>query len=90
MLAGARRLAVMHAERRIKSALLNNILELHDRASNGDARWHSLLFYQVERNLAGEAKSFVQHAFLAPGDLWKHAVFVARYAMLHLAGEERN
>jgi CRISPR-associated protein Csm1 len=89
-LAGARRLAAMHAERQIKSALLNNIVELHDRARNGDARWHSLLFYQIERNLTGEAKSFVRSAFLAPGNLWKHANFIARYAMLHLSGEERN
>lgn len=90
VLAGARRLAAMHAERRIKSALLHNIIELHDRWRKGDARWHSLLFYQVERNLTGDASSFVKRAFLSPGDLWKHADFAVRYAMLHGAGEERN
>jgi len=90
VLAGARRLAAMHVDRQIRSALLHDIIDLHNRWRNGDARWHSLLFYQVERNLTGDAKSFVKHAFLLPGDLWKYADFAARYAMLHLAGEERN
>jgi CRISPR-associated protein Csm1 len=86
----ARRLAEMHKERQIKSALLHNIIELHGRWRDGDARWHSLLFYQVERNLAGEPRNFIRRAFLSPGDLWKHADFAVRYAMLHTAGEERN
>jgi CRISPR-associated protein Csm1 len=88
--AGAGQLAAMHAGRQIKSALLHNIIDLHDRWQKGDERWHSLLFYQLERNLTGEAKSFVRRAFLSPGHLWKHAGFAVRYAMLHTAGEERN
>lgn len=89
-LAGARRLASLYADRKIKSALLHNIVELHDRCRKGDARWHSLLFYQIERNLTGEAKTFIKRAFLSPGDLWKHAGFAVRYAMLCSAGEETN
>jgi hypothetical protein len=86
----ARRLAVMHAERQIKSAMLHNVIELHDRWRKGDARWRSLLFYQVERNLTGAANSFVKRVFLSPGNLWKHADFAVRYAMLRSVGEERN
>lgn len=88
----ARRLAAMHAERQIKMALLHNIniVELHDRWRKGDARWHSLLFYQVERNLTGEARSFIKHAFLSPGNLWENADFTVRYAMLHGTREEEN
>jgi hypothetical protein len=80
----------MYAGRQIKGALLHNVIELHGRWRKGDARWHSLLFYQVERNLTGQAKDFVKRAFLSPGYLWKHADFAVRYAMLHSPGEERN
>ncbi|MGD0778402.1 MAG: hypothetical protein ABSC05_36945 [Candidatus Solibacter sp.] len=90
VLESARALAAMYAGRQIKGALLHNVIELHGRWRKGDARWHSLLFYQVERNLTGQAKDFVKRAFLSPGYLWKHADFAVRYAMLHSAGEERN
>jgi len=86
----ARRLAELHAAGQIKGALLHDIIELHGRWRNGDARWHSLLFYQVERNMSGDAKTFVRRAFLSPGDLWKHADFVVRYAMLHSGEREED
>jgi CRISPR-associated protein Csm1 len=86
----ARNLTEMHTGRQIRSALLYNIIDLHGRWRKGDARWHSLLFYQVERNLAGDAKNFIQQAFLSPGEFWKHADFAVRYTMLRSAGEERN
>ncbi|HXM45355.1 MAG TPA: hypothetical protein VN924_29230 [Bryobacteraceae bacterium] len=86
----ARRLAGLHATGQIKGALLHNIIELHGRWRKGDARWNYLLFYQVERNLAGEARSFVKRAFLSPGDLWKYADFVVRYAMLHSGAGEKE
>jgi CRISPR-associated protein Csm1 len=85
-LACGRDLARLHKDGEIKSALLKNILDLRERCVKGDGRWHSLLFYQVERNLKGEAKSFVRNAFLWPGAHWKHADFVVRYAMLCSAG----
>ncbi len=86
----ARRVAAMHADGKIKSGFLNNIMELHSRWRMNDARWHSLLFYQMERNLTGDAKGFLHHAFLSPGRLWKHADFAVRYAMLRSAGKEEN
>jgi CRISPR-associated protein Csm1 len=86
----AGRLAALYADRQIKSALLHNVLDLYGRWQKGDERWHPLLFYQLERNLTGQAKSFVKQAFLLPGHLWMYAGFAARYAMLHAAGEERN
>jgi len=90
VLAEAGRLAGLHATGQIKGALLHNILELHARWRKGDDRWNYLLFYQVERNLAGEARSFVKRAFLSPGGLWKYADFVVRYAMLHSAAREKE
>lgn len=90
VLDGARSLARLHSESQIRSALLHNLIELHERWQRGDERWHSLLFYQVERNLAGAAKDFVKSAFLSPGNLWKHANFAAQYAMLGSASGERN
>lgn len=90
VLAEAGRLAGLHATGQIKSALLHNILELHARWRKGDDRWNYLLFYQVERNLFGEARSFVKRAFLSPGGLWKYADFVVRYAMLHSAAREKE
>jgi CRISPR-associated protein Csm1 len=83
----ARELAKLHAEENIRSALLHNIVELHNRFLKGDARWHYLLSYQVERNVSGPAKDFLRRSFLAPGAQWKHAGFAARFAMLSTAGE---
>jgi len=88
-LVAARQLADMYAKQRIRSALLEDILKLHERWRKGDERWHSLLFYQIERNLGGEEMSFIRRAFLSPGNLWKHAGFVVRYVMLH-GPEERK
>jgi len=84
----ARQLAELRAAGQIRGALLHDIIELHGRWRKGDARWHSLLFYQVERNLGGDAKTFARRAFLSPGDLWEHADFVVRYAMLHSGEKE--
>jgi len=77
-------LAELHAGRKLRSAVLKDILELHARWKAGDARWHSLLHYQAERNLkeAPEARDFVQRTFLRPGDVWPQADFAVRYAML--------
>ncbi len=86
----ARQLAEFHAAGQIRGALLHDIIELHGRWRKGDARWHSLLFYQVERNMGGDAKTFVRRALLSPGDLWKHADFVVRYAMLRSGEREKN
>jgi CRISPR-associated protein Csm1 len=85
----AGKLAGFHAKRAVRSAMLNDILELHARWQAGDQRWRSLLFYQIERNLkeAREAQDALRRAFLTPGDLWKHADFAARYAMLASGGE---
>jgi len=83
----ARELAKLHAEGGIRSALLHNIVELHNRFLKGDKRWHYLLSYQVERNVGGPAKDFLKRSFLAPGAAWKHAGFAARFAMLSTAGE---
>jgi CRISPR/Cas system CSM-associated protein Csm2 small subunit len=88
VLEGARRLTGMHGEGQIRSAFLHNLMELHCRRNKGDARWHSLLFYQIERNLTGAAKNFVKSAFLSPGNLWKHADFAVRYAMLGFGRKE--
>ena len=90
VLDGARRIAGMHGEGQIRSAFLHDLMELHARRNRGDARWHSLLFYQIERNLTGPAKDFVKTAFLSPGNLWKHADFAVRYAILGSASEGRN
>jgi hypothetical protein len=65
-------------------------MNLRERCDEGDGRWHSLLFYQVERNLTSDARGFVKQAFLAPGNLWKHAAFAVRYAMLRGGREEEN
>jgi CRISPR-associated protein Csm1 len=86
----ARQLAEFHAAGQIRGALLHDIIELHGRWRKGDARWHSLLFYQVERNMGGDAKTFVRRALLSPGDLWKHADFVVRYAMLRSGEREKD
>lgn len=100
----ARKVVAMINAGTIKHSLLHNISELQDRWQRGesgqlgsdarklesDARWHSLLFYQLERNVAGEAKSYLRDAFLSPGHLWKYAGFVARYAMLSTGREERS
>jgi CRISPR-associated protein Csm1 len=90
VLEGAHRLADLHADGQIRSALLHNIMELHSRWRQGDARWHSLLFYQTERNLAGAARDFVRREFLSVGNLWRHANFAVQYAMLSSASAERN
>jgi CRISPR-associated protein Csm1 len=83
-LKAGQKLAEFRSQGKIRSAILQNVLELHERWKNGDARWHSLLYYQVERNLreAREASDFMRRAFLAPDNLWPHADFVVRYAML--------
>jgi CRISPR-associated protein Csm1 len=82
VLARAKQLAEFHAKGQVRSAFLYDIIELHTRFRKGDERWHPLLFYQVKRNLAGQAKNFIQQVFLSPANLWIHADFVARYAML--------
>ncbi len=51
-----RRLSEMHQSGAIKSAILKNIMNLRERCDEGDGRWHSLLFYQVERNLTSDAR----------------------------------
>jgi CRISPR-associated protein Csm1 len=95
-------LAELHAAGKIRSALLHDLIELHGcyqhelhdceergcgrRGEAGDARWHSRLFYQIERNLSGDAKNFATREFLRPGKSWRHTGFIARYAMLR-AGE---
>lgn len=91
----ARELAELVAKGKVKRALLHNIVDLHDcwrgyevGGRERDARWHSLLFYQLERNVDGAAKPFITNAFLSPGALWPHAGFAARYAMLRTAGED--
>jgi CRISPR-associated protein Csm1 len=90
VLEGARRMASLLAEGQIRSALLHNLIELHSRWRRGDARWHSLLFYQTERNLSGAGRDFVKHAFLSPGKLWRYANFAAQYNMLGATSAERN
>ena len=87
-LQGAKELARFHADGAIKSAMLQNVIELHARWKTGDNRWHSLLFYQVQRNMSGQAKDFVFNAFLRPGNLWKFADFAVRYAMLSASAKE--
>lgn len=91
----ARRLAKFHRDGQIRSAMLQNILDLHARWTGGpgresDARWHPLLYYQVERNLQSQAdaRQFLEQAFLTGGLLWKHADFAVRYAMLSSGSEE--
>lgn len=86
----AGRLETYHAKGEIRSAMLQNIVELHARFRAGDARWHSLLFYQAERNLKGEALDFIRNAFINPASSWKHAAFAARYAMLAGRGQEHE
>jgi len=83
-LRAGQKLAELRAHGKIRSAILQNILELHTRWKTGDARWHSLLYYQAERNLreAAEVSRIVQQMFLQPGDVWPHADFAVRYAML--------
>jgi len=80
-LEAGQKLADLRARGRIRNAILQNILELHARWKEGDARWHSLLYYQVERNLreAREASDFVRQSFLGRGALWPHADFAVRY-----------
>ena len=90
VLDGARRMAVLLAEGQIRSALLHNLIELHGRWRRGDARWHSLLFYQTERNLSGAGRDFVKQAFLSPGKLWRHANFAAQYTMLGATSARGN
>jgi CRISPR-associated protein Csm1 len=83
-LQAGRTLADFHARGKIRSAILQNILGLHTRWKAGDARWHSLLYYQVQRSLrdAPDASRMVQQMFLQPGDVWPQADFAVRYAML--------
>lgn len=90
VLDGSRRMAALYAESQIRSALLHNLIELHARWRQGDASWHSLLFYQTERNLTGAAKDFVKHAFLSPGNLWRHANFAVQYTILGATSAERS
>lgn len=90
--AGAQQLARLHAARQVKSSFLHDLAYLHalahplDPKKKANERWHSRLFYQVERNLNGDAKDFARRAFLSPGRLWRHAGFIVRYAMLHSGG----
>ena len=86
----ANRVAELHSSRQIKSALLHDIIDLYERWQRGDPRWHSLLFYQCERNLTPEARRAVAHAFLSPGHLWERADFVVRYAMLRGGAQEEH
>jgi CRISPR-associated protein Csm1 len=88
VLDAASQLAQFHANKQIKSAMLYNILELHHRWLKDDARWHSLLFYQMERNSVGDAKDFIRSKFLSGGFVWKYADFAVRYAMLRSRAEE--
>jgi CRISPR-associated protein Csm1 len=82
------KLAGFHARGQIRSAILQNILDLHGRWKGGDARWHSLLYYQAQRNLKDdESRRFVQQAFLKPGGMWPQADFAVRYAMLAAGAE---
>jgi len=91
-LKAGQKLAELRARGKIRSAILQNILELHTRWRTGDERWHSLLYYQAERNLreATEASRFVQQMLLQPGDGWLHADFAVRYAMLASGAEQRG
>jgi CRISPR-associated protein Csm1 len=86
------KLAQFRAQGKIRGAILQNILELHARWQAGDARWHSLLYYQAQRNLkdAPEASRFVQQVFLQPGHVWPHADFAVRYAMLASGAEQKG
>jgi len=85
-----KQLAQMHAGKQIKSAILRNILDLRERCDKGDERWHSLLFYQVERNLEGNPRDLIKRSFLNPGDLWKSAAFIVRYTILRAGGKEEE
>ena len=80
--ASAQQLAALHGTGKIKSSFLHDLVYLHDRYRSGDERWHSRLFYQMERNLSSQARDFAKSAFVSPGELWEHAGFMARYAML--------
>jgi CRISPR/Cas system-associated protein Cas10 (large subunit of type III CRISPR-Cas system) len=87
--AAAKQLEALHGTGEIKSSFLHDLVYLHaawrrrdEHWKEGDPRWHSRLFYQIERNLGGQARDFARSAFLSPGRLWKHAGFMARYAML--------
>lgn len=86
----ANRVTELHSSRQIKSALLHDIAYLHERWQRGDPRWHSLLFYQFERNLTREARRVMADAFLSPGHLWEHAGFIVRYAMLSGGAQEEH
>jgi len=86
----SKQLAQMHAGKQIKSAILRNILDLRERCDKGDERWHSLLFYQVERNLEGNPRDLIKRSFLNPGDLWKSAAFIVRYTILRAGGKEEE
>jgi len=91
-LEAGRKLGELRARGKLRSAMLQNILELHQRWRQGDGRWHSLLYYQVERNLreSPEAGQWVKSAFLKPGEVWPQADFAVRYAMLAGSGEEKG
>ncbi len=86
------KLAELRARGKIRSAILQNILELHTRWKADDARWHSLLYYQDQRNLrdAPEASRLVQQMFLQPGDAWPYADFAVRYAILASGAEQKG
>jgi CRISPR-associated protein Csm1 len=94
---GAQQLSKLHEAGQVQSAFLHDLANLHelsktpderDRERRRDARWHSRLYYQVHRNLAGEAREFATAALLSPGWLWPRVGFAVRYAMLRRGRED--
>ena len=90
VLIGAKRMAGLAAAGQIKSAFLHDVMELHEIWRRGDARWHSRLFYQVQRNLNGQAREFITQELLSSGRLWPNASFLVRYTMLSTSAGEGN
>jgi CRISPR-associated protein Csm1 len=94
---GALELSKLHEAGQIRSAFLHDLAYLHQLAKGPgvrlpdkmpDERWHSRLYYQVHRNLMGEAREFASAAFLSPGWLWPQVGFAIRYAMLRRGRED--
>lgn len=90
VLNGAKRMASLAAAGQFRSAFLHDLMEFHDLWRREDARWHSRLFYQAQRNLTGPARDFVSQEFLASGRLWPNASFLVRYTMLSTSAGEGN
>jgi CRISPR-associated protein Csm1 len=85
LLRSAQQLTAWHSAGSLTSSFLRDVLELHHRwKTQQSGGYHQpFLHYQIERNLGVSAqKEWARKHLLAPGDLWPHAGFLVRYAML--------